>query len=105
MENNQGEVISTFTVETGPGTLMTNNMGIQQDDDEMEEEGGINIRTSAPDPNAPVSPPTRNLQMYQWLVGGGPPHRPCFLPIPWEEESPCRRVGFFAGVTSVIVAL
>jgi hypothetical protein len=105
MEINQGEVISTRTVEIGPGTLITNNIGSQQGDDEMEEEEGIAIGTSTPDPKPPASPPTRSLQVNRWLVGGGPLHRPCFLPIPWEEESPCRRVGFFAGVTSVIVAL
>ena len=105
MENNQGEVISTRTVETGPGILMTNNIRIQQNDTEMEKEEGITIGASTPDPKPPVFPPTRGLQVCRWLVGRGPLHRPCLLPILWEEESPCRRVGFFLGVRSVIVAL
>ena len=63
MKNNQGEVIATHTVETGPETLMTNNIGIQQGDPEKED-GGIAIGTSTPNPKPPVAPPTRNLQVY-----------------------------------------
>jgi hypothetical protein len=106
MENNQGEVISTRTVETVPETLMTNNIGIQQGGAEMEGAGGIAAGTSTSNAKPPVSPPTRSLQVYpRWLVGQGPLHQPCFLPIPWEGESPCRRVSFFHGVKNVIVAL
>ena len=104
MENNQEEVIATLTVGTGPGASMTNNVGIQQGDSEMEE--GMAIGTSTPSPKPSAAPPTRSLQVYpRWLVDRGPLHQPHFLPIPWEGESPCRRVGFFLGVKSVIVAL
>jgi len=43
MENNQGESIATRTVETGPETLMTNKIGIQQWDAEKGEDKGIAI--------------------------------------------------------------
>jgi hypothetical protein len=106
MENNQGEMISTRAVETVPETLMANNIGIQQGDDEMEEDEGITIGTSTSNPKPPVAPPTRSLQVYpRWLVGRGPLHQPYFLPIPWEGESPCHLVRFFLGVQRAIVTL
>lgn len=64
MKNSQGEVIATRTVETGPEALMTNNIRIQQGDPEKEEDKGIAIGTSIPNPKPPVAPPTRNLQVY-----------------------------------------
>ena len=55
MENNQGEVIATRTVEAGPETLMTNNIGIQRGDAGMEEGEGTATSTSTPNPKSPVA--------------------------------------------------
>jgi hypothetical protein len=106
MENNQGEVISTRAVETVPETLMTNNIGTQQGDAEMEEGEGMAIGTSTPNLKPPVAPQTRSFQVYpRWLVGRGPLYQPYFLPIPWEGESPCHLARFFLGVQSAIITL
>jgi len=106
MKSNQGEVIATHTVETGPEALMANNIGIQQGDPEKEVDEGIAISMSSPNPKPLFAPPTRNLQVYpRWLVGRGPLHQPYLLPIPWEGESPCRWVSFFLSVEVAIVAL
>ena len=59
MENNQGEVIATLTVGAGPGASMTNNIGIQQGDSEMEE--GMAIGTSTPSPKPSAAPANEKL--------------------------------------------
>ena len=64
MKNNQGEVIAPRAVETGPETLMTNHIGIQQGDSEKEEGEGIAIGTSTPNSKPPSASPTRNSQVY-----------------------------------------
>ena len=64
MKNNEGELIATRTVETGPETLMTNNIGIQQEDPVKEEDEGIAIGMSTPNPKPSVASPTGNLQVY-----------------------------------------
>ena len=60
MEDNQRKAIGTRAVETGPETLMTNNIGTQRGDAEMEESEGIATGMSTPNPKLPVAPSTRS---------------------------------------------
>ena len=54
MKKSRGEVATTRTVETGAGTLLTDNMGIPQGD--PKDDIGVAIGTSTPNHKPPATP-------------------------------------------------
>jgi hypothetical protein len=60
INNKQGEMIATHTVETGPEMSMANNIGIQQGGPEKNEDEGISISMFTPNTKPPAAPLTRN---------------------------------------------
>ena len=98
MKNGQGDV-ATHMAKTGKGGIQK---GAREEEEEEEEEEGVAICTSMPTSNLQSSPLMRNSQQR---VHRDLQDHPLFLPIPWEEASPCRSANCFLSVTGAVAML